>query len=435
MSTILEHAKQTPTRDMPNNLEAEQSVLGAVLSNNEALLHVSSELKPEHFYANIHQRIYEAILQNRVAGKVSTPVTLKKHFDAGDPIEGKYLARLVASASSITNIHDYSHEIVDLYMQRYLIKAAENVIEAGLNGKNSTEMSEIAVSAISFVTAETSFKQMRNSRETALAIVESFSQPPTRISTHIARLDKALGGGFRPGQVYAVAARPGSGKTMIAGTISHNLNHSGVKHLFICAEMGDEEIHSRSVARSANCTVEALDEMRTHATYCATRDPGNVVYQSDSFLTFEALKTYVLGAVNKHKITGFILDYFQLVRGVQKGGNLVFHLEEVAQWIAAICKKHQIWGLVLSQMNKEGGSRWGDSMEMAFTNLFYLHRVNEAGEADKTSNLAWLEMEKCRHTKFMHVGSAVNPSLIINGNGPYFEEHHTAESKYSATLF
>lgn len=427
MSTVLDHPTTSQVREAPNNLEAEQAILGAILANNEALNHVVTELRPEHFYAGVHQRIFAFIVEFTCEGKIANPVTLKKHFSGKQNVEDQYLARLVATATSFTNIHHYSQEIMEMAMRRMLLAAAEKILHAVHDGKSSADVSGMMAAAVSEVSDSTTAKKMRDSRATSMAIVERFSQPTRRIPTGLERLDKALGGGFVPGEVYAIAARPKYGKTMIAITISHHLNHSGVKHLFVCAEMGDEQIHERSIARLTGCSVDALDAMQVEATGHAMKDPRNTIYQSDSFLTFDSLKKYVMNAIAKHQITGFIVDYFQLVRGMQKGGNLVVHLEEVAQWIAAVCKKHNLWALVLSQTNKEGTARWGDAMEMAFTNLFYLHRVNEAGEDDKTSPLAWLQMEACRHTKYMNVGSPEKPSLRIHENGTHFEPNHIAE--------
>jgi hypothetical protein len=85
MATVLEHpntanVSDKPAKEAPNNLEAEQAVLGAILANNEALNHVGSTLEAGDFYAGIHQRIYKAILQFHDKGLIANPVTLKHHF-------------------------------------------------------------------------------------------------------------------------------------------------------------------------------------------------------------------------------------------------------------------------------------------------------------------------------------------------------------------
>lgn len=422
-------------REYPHNLEAEQAVLGAVMMNNEAMNHVATGLVPIHFYEPIHQQIYGAILEYKAMGKVCTPVTLK---NIG--IEGAYLARLVATATSIVNVHDYSHEIVELSMRRIIFAAAEEVLRDG--SRSSADLSGIFAQAIDRVTKATSFKKSKSSRQAGVDFIESLSEPDLFTPTGMARFDKALGGGLRKGQSYGIDGSAGHGKTMMAGTISHNLNYAGKKHLYIAGEMSPEEIHARSLARVVGCTNDAfyddglsLAHPRTEGARAALNDPGNVIYQSEAFLTFENLKQYVANAVARHHIEGFILDYLQLVRGFEKNSNFVMHLEDVTQWIAAISKQFNIWSLTLSQATEDGKSRWGSGAKMAFSNLFLLNRVDEAGQPSDESPYAWIQTKKSRHSKFKHVGSAKYPALIINENGPFFDEHHTADAMYSSTKF
>ena len=97
-------------RTAPHNIEAEQSVLGAILVNNDAFYRVSDFLKQEHFFEPIHQTIYDTAASLIRAGKVATPVTLKTFLpadtDLGGMTVGQYLARLAAEATTILHAHD-----------------------------------------------------------------------------------------------------------------------------------------------------------------------------------------------------------------------------------------------------------------------------------------------------------------------------------------
>src|SRR5436190_1750196 len=94
-------------RTAPHNIEAEQSLLGAILINNEALYRVSDFLKPEHFFEKIHRAIYEIALSLIRTGKLASPVTMKTFLPADLTISGfsaaQYLARLAAEATTIIN--------------------------------------------------------------------------------------------------------------------------------------------------------------------------------------------------------------------------------------------------------------------------------------------------------------------------------------------
>ncbi|MFN7186417.1 MAG: DnaB-like helicase N-terminal domain-containing protein, partial [Alphaproteobacteria bacterium] len=120
MATVLDHPQSSkndpaarPPREAPNNMEAEQALLGAILANNEALNHVGTALRPEDFYAELHQRIYRAILLFHDKGLIANPITLKQHFAGQQGVEDQYLARLVGAATSIINVRDYANLIRD----------------------------------------------------------------------------------------------------------------------------------------------------------------------------------------------------------------------------------------------------------------------------------------------------------------------------------
>src|ERR1700678_3133942 len=112
-------------RSAPHNIEAKQSVLGAILVNNDAFYRVSDFLEPKHFFEPIHQTIFETAGSLIRMGKVATPVTLKTFVpaetDIGGMTVGQYLARLAAEATTIINAHDYGRTIYELALRRDLI--------------------------------------------------------------------------------------------------------------------------------------------------------------------------------------------------------------------------------------------------------------------------------------------------------------------------
>src|SRR6266516_4099299 len=109
-------------RTAPHNIEAEQSLLGAILVNNEALYRVSDFLEPEHFFEPIHQQIYDIVRSLIRTGKLASPITLKTFLPAETDIAGltlaQYLARLAAEATTIINAVDYGRTIYDLAIRR-----------------------------------------------------------------------------------------------------------------------------------------------------------------------------------------------------------------------------------------------------------------------------------------------------------------------------
>src|SRR5215813_1777111 len=134
-SNVLKLAPDAPQpnfRSAPHNIEAEQSLLGAILVNNDAFYRVSDFLEPKHFFEAVHQKIFETAASLIRMGKVATPVTLKTFFPADADILGmtlsQYLARLAAEATTIINAQDYGRTIYDLSLRRDLIGSGEDMV-------------------------------------------------------------------------------------------------------------------------------------------------------------------------------------------------------------------------------------------------------------------------------------------------------------------
>src|ERR1043166_1002094 len=134
-SNVLKLAPDAATpayRSAPHNIEAEQSLLGAILVNNDAFYRVSDFLEPKHFFEPLHQTIFETAGSLIRMGKVATPVTLKTFLpaetDIGGMTVGQYLARLAGQATTILNAQDYGRTIYDLSLRRDLIGIGEDMV-------------------------------------------------------------------------------------------------------------------------------------------------------------------------------------------------------------------------------------------------------------------------------------------------------------------
>ena len=139
-SNVLKLAPDAGTpayRSAPHNIEAEQSLLGAILVNNDAFYRVSDFLEPKHFFEPIHQAIYETAGSLIRMGKVATPVTLKTFLpaetDIGGMTVGQYLARVAAEATTIINAQDYGRTIYDMALRRDLIRIGEDMVNVAFD--------------------------------------------------------------------------------------------------------------------------------------------------------------------------------------------------------------------------------------------------------------------------------------------------------------
>src|SRR5438067_13361141 len=150
-SNVLKLAPDAGTpayRSAPHNIEAEQSLLGAILVNNDAFYRVSDFLEPKHYFEPLHQTIYETAGSLIRMGKVATPVTLKTFLpadaDIGGMTVGQYLARLAAEATTIINAQDYGRTVYDLSIRRDLVAIGEDMVNLAYDAPiDSTPISHI----------------------------------------------------------------------------------------------------------------------------------------------------------------------------------------------------------------------------------------------------------------------------------------------------
>ena len=256
----------------------------------------------------------------------------------------------------------------------------------------------------------------RNRKTAITSVLQHLEDPGRCDSTGLSKLDKAMGGGLYAGKAYGLQARKKVGKTILLGTISYNLNILGTKHLWITAEMNDQELEHRQLARALNKNSISFmdgnisaDEINNYL----KNAPDNVHYANASGITLTELERLIHKAVDDIGIQGVIVDYLQLIKGTSQ--NRTEHLEYVAQSMAGLVRQRQIWCIVAAQLNQENNTRGGEGMLLAFDMVFNLNR-------EKFKSDAWLEMTESRYTTYVNIGSKNRPGLKLEQNGPFFSQ-------------
>jgi replicative DNA helicase len=406
----------------PHNNEAEQSLLGALLMNNRALSTVSEFLEPCHFYDGVHGRIYEAICELVDAGSVANPITLKARFDSDGSLKeiggAAYLSRLYASVVTIINAPDYGRTILDCYSRRRLLALAEEVAEAVHDGQQPAAVIAAEMAGeLEHVAAEHG-GQMK--ADVAMAIYDALDKPRETYATGIASIDDAIGGGLIAGKLYGIAARKKVGKTILLGSISHNLNRAGTRHGFLCLEMDAGEIEQRNIAREMGFNSfmflkqPAPPWLKQRVGEYAARARGwnSTVFEHRPGATLSDVKRFVAREAMRGA-KGIIIDYWQIIQRRDPRENEEYHLRTVAQWLADAARKLGIWILIAAQINQEGNTRGGEGLKLACDMYFDLNR--EKAEAG-----AWLKMEESRFTAYCDVGTETMPGLWLHKIGPHF---------------
>lgn len=411
------------------NHDIEQKILGVFLNSGdgERTLSAFNTLKPDHFAVLQHQIIFEE-MQKLGSTNVSAYKLAQRM-----PDEKEYIQKLIGFNSGVLTIKSNVASLIDLYKRRKLrevSKAMQELIEDSTTTANESIVS-LNSKFESLLKSEYEFA-IKSSSEVAKEIYENLHTKAEITSTGLAIFDKAMGGGLYRGKAYAVAARKKTGKTILAGTLSHNLNHTGHKHMFIAAEMTPLEIHQRVISRDMNTNpLSFIGENRDKKWFKDKvgeyKDPDNCYYLGDAGISFNRLRMAMSTAVVKYKVEGVILDYFQLVGGAGKD-NLVNHLDEVAQWIATFCRDNNIWAVVMAQMNQSDNIRGGEGLRLAFDQVYELKRCGDS------VNGFYCEQMDTRYTPWCEMGSEDIPCLEMDKISPYFKDYQSVVSITNSSI-
>lgn len=411
-----------------SNEEAEQGFLGAILSSEKALDRCVSLVAPEDFYDPVHSAIWAAAIKRRETGAQVNAVLLADlgtALDAEFPDIAKsgggrrYLVELVAGVVTVVNAADYAATIRALAKRRRLADAAINAANACLD--TDRPLDELLGGLVGEAERLVETGRSRTRGAVLDDLLESFRNPPQVFSTGMPSLDAAMVGGLWPGRVYGIAAHDKAGKTGLAGTISYNLNEAGVPHLYCAFEMGAEQIEMRHVARATGIGSTRILERRQDALEAIAKyrhqTPDHVVYADMPGGTVDELRSEILSAKSQRKITGCVIDYWQLIEGRQRNQSDEEHLRRVAQWFSVVAKRLNIWIIVLAQLADDGEatalSRRG--LNRAVDQLYFLHR-------NQGDDFGWLQMRISRYTPVGDIGSPIAPSLRMRFPGPHFED-------------
>lgn len=378
-------------RIAPFNIPAEQAILGAVLTNNDAVNRVADYLLPDHFYEPVHKRIYDAVLKIIDKGLIATPVTLKNYFDKDEALSdiggAEYLTQLANRATAIINLETYGRLVYDLAVRRNLIIIGEDIVNDAYDdeiGQTSQQQIEIAeqklFSLASDGAGEKSFKSLKFSLNEAIMRADIAHRSKDKLSgttTGYYDLDDLLGG-FQNSDLLILAARPSMGKTALAINLAVNAAKAFLKKHpkdslehppsvgFFSLEMSAEQLAARMISMESdiNSSKMRVGSLRDEE-FAKIVESNKALHKLPFFIddtpaiTIAALRTRARRLKRKHNLSLLMVDYLQLVRGVSKSGesNRVQEVSEITQGLKAIAKELNIPVIALSQLSRAVESR------------------------------------------------------------------------------
>ncbi|HEV2603381.1 MAG TPA: replicative DNA helicase [Microvirga sp.] len=379
-------------RVAPNNIDAEQALLGAILVNNDAYYRVSDFLEPTHFFEDLHRRIYEIATTLIKAGKVATPITLKTFLgdqDLGGVTVSQYLARLAAEATTVINAEDYGRTVYDLALRRNLITIGEDIVNTAYDApveaspRDQIEEAERKLYGLAETgRADGGFVRFSDALTSAIDMAAAAYKREGKlsgISTGLRDLDRMLGG-LQPSDLVILAARPAMGKTSLATNIAFNIAeaYQGEKQPdgtmktvnggivgFFSLEMSAEQLATRIIAEQAGVPSYKIrrGDIREDDFYKITeaaRKMQTIPFYVDQTggISIAQLTARARRLKRQRGLDFLVIDYLQLLSGsAKKGENRVQELTEITTGMKALAKELNVPILALSQLSRQVESR------------------------------------------------------------------------------
>lgn len=367
-------------RILPHNTEAEQSLLGAILLNNDCLDKVSEFLLPDHFATPINGKIYDAIIKVTSQGFVADPVTLRAFFEKNDELKsvdgGNYLVQLVNSVISISGVQDYGNIIYDLYIRRQLIMLGEEVsqrastFEINERGIDQVEMAESKLYEIATSDNRGGFISFAGALSSTMDVLETAYKSDssiTGITTGFIDMDKWTGGLSRS-DLIIIAGRPSMGKTALATNIAFNAakaqtknTDGGGKVAFYSLEMSKEQLVTRILAQECNIPSERIrrgeikeeDFVRLVGVKQQMADLPLFIDDTPA-LTISTVRSRSRKLKRQFGLDLIVVDYLQLLQGPidKKNENRVQEISAITRSLKGIAKELNVPVIALSQLSR-----------------------------------------------------------------------------------
>ena len=437
-------------KELPNNIEAEQSVIGSILVSNEIFDEINTIVSNINFYDPMHQKIFSAIESLIYRGMLANPITLKNYFEEekDDLNVPEYLVKITKFSTSSRQALEYSKIIYDMFVRRELIKISEQTIDnAKLNdlnvsGQNIIENSERLLFDLaekgSFNSSMVKFDEaMRQTIEMASAAYKN-DEGIVGVPTGLRDLDDRLGG-LHQSDLIIIAGRPSMGKTALATNIAFNaakkLQESEKKSsiAFFSLEMSSEQLSTRILAEQSRIKSNDIrrgrrsDEQFDKFIETSKNIAELPLYIDETpAISIAAMSNRARRIKRLFGLDMIVVDYIQLMRGsINNKDGRVQEISEITQGLKAIAKELSVPVVALSQLSRaveqrddkkpqladlrESGSieQDADVVMFVYREAYYLERkeprpatVEHAewqAKMNEVSNLAEIIIGKQRH--------------------------------------
>jgi replicative DNA helicase len=362
-------------RTLPHNLEAERSVLGAILLHNDAFNLAAEVIDGNDFFRDAHRRIFDKMVRLVERGNAIDLVTLKDELGRSGEIDEvggpAYIAALVDGVPRSTNVEHYARIIKEKATLRSLIFSANKILANAYQAEEDADVildqAEHAIFAIADNKVRDGFVSLRDLAQTSLDTIEklhSRKELVTGVPTGFTDLDE-MTSGLQPSDLIIVAARPSMGKTSLVMNIAQHVGTKTDRTVGVFSlEMSKEQLFLRMLTSEAR-----IDAHRLRGGFLGERDWGRLAQAigtlSDSKIFID--DTPSIGVLEmrakcrrlaaEHSLHLVIVDYIQLMQGRGRFENRTLELGAISRSLKGLAKELQVPIVVLSQLSRATESR------------------------------------------------------------------------------
>ena len=420
-------SSQTLERTLPHNVDAEKSVLGAILVNNENYYRVIENLRPEDFYLDAHRIIYRQMLELIDRAKVIDLITIQDELDRSSQLERAggivYLAGLLDGIPHLVNIDHYIEIIRERALLRQMINSANKVMAECFDQAEPAEeildRAEQALFTLSEKRIKVGFISVKEMELPATRLLEKLyteREMITGVATGFRDLDR-LTSGFQSSDLIILAARPSMGKTALGLNIAQQVAlHKGLPVGMFSLEMSKEQLLMRMLCAEARVDAHKVrtgylgkDDFRKLID-CLGKTTESPMYIDDSStLTVMEMRAKCRRLKAEHGLSLIIVDYLQLMSGYGRTENRTQEISGISRGLKSLAKELSVPVLALSQLNRAPEQRQGDhkpqlsdlresgSIEQDADLVMFIYREEVYKPSEENAGLAELMIAKQRN--------------------------------------
>jgi len=416
-------------KTLPNNLEAERSILGAILLDDKAVLTIFESLRSQDFYLDSHRRVFEKMLHLMNSSRPIDLVTLKEELQRSNELESvggaAYLASLTDGLPRAINIEYYAQIIKEKSTLRRLIQISNETMVRSYQDEESAEEILQHVEKIIFDIASqqfhTGFTSISPIVGDVFKQIEELSNrksPVTGLETGFVDLDR-MTAGMHPSDLIIVAARPGLGKTSLCLNIAEHVAIRKHKTVGIFSlEMSKEQLVKRLI-----CSEARIDAHRINTGFLNKEDwtrlsrvsgdlsETKIFIDDTASVTVSELRSKARRLSLEHGLDLIIVDYLQLMSGsTTRYENRTQEISQISRGLKGIAKELSLPVVAVSQLSRAVEARHGEhrrpqlsdlresgSIEQDADVVLFIYREDMTNPTEENNGLAELIIGKQRN--------------------------------------